>query len=185
MEKQRRLFHAPVLDIETILKAAVQHEKEVYFRLKKEKTILHKRLCSIFNTKDYKAYVQILEKEKKRQYLLWRGAHRNYARSVENYLESRRRLGKIDSKLVDLILSAFLVVKEIQEQRQKQILRGWDFVLSFDWEKTKKKDCQTFILPASPKSVKELMRPCYLAFYRFLRLLPAAERSRFLTAFRN
>ncbi len=175
----RKLFEAPSLDLKTILNQASLHEKNIRIWLVRQQRTLQQRLCRLAPTR-IAVHIQALQKEKQRQLLLWKNVHRSYGHSVRAYFDKRQRLRKIDTSLVVIILKAFAVVEEMQDVRQQQVLASWLALIDL-WQQDRQEAQK---ICTNLKKIKfnqpEMMRPYYLAFYRFLSLVPIEERSRFL-----
>ena len=179
------LFAAPSLDLEAIFSFAEDYEKKILHWLHEQKYNLNRNLCTLKQS-ELKKQLHYLKEEKKRQFLLWQAVHKNYTRSVQNYLKQRQIMGKIEPSLLKLIQNNFEDLKEMQHQRQKQIVDAWD-PLFRTWERQlaryspPKANCRSqSAMDFKEPNNRELIRPYYLALYRFLRLFPASERGPFL-----
>ena len=179
------LFAAPSLDLEAIFSFAEEYEKEVRHWLGQQKYNLNHELCALGQS-ELKRQLKYLKEEKDRQLLLWRNVHRNYTHSVQNYLKQRQARAKLEPSLLKLIQSNFKELREMQDQRQKQIGDAWTLLFR-NWEKQSrasslhKESCTVQSLRNFKElSETELIRPYYLSLYRFLRLFPARERGPFL-----
>ena len=193
------LFAAPSLNLEAVFALAKKYEKKIEYWQYKQRYDLKRSLC-LLKQNEFQERLGYLQKERKRQFLLWQAVHQNYARSVENYLEKRQALGKLEPSLLKLIQSSFKDLKEMQHQRQKQISGSWALLLR-TWEAQAaksslfRKSCaaqsqsrpfrgflqqEEASIKKEKQEARELIRPYYLALYRFLRLFPASERGPFL-----
>ncbi len=180
-KKQFRLLISPQLDLDEILKLAIQYEKAIALWLQNEKFSIYTELCSSPISEQKKKKQIYIRRERERQFLLWNKVHKNYVRSIQYYLMKRKQADKMDASLLRILYSAFSVLVEVQETRQLQILREWDNLIELSHKCELQKLTSYSFFPSI--HTRELVRPHSLALYRFLRLFPVIERTRFLFFF--